>query len=57
SSLVARPLGRFRWVTCASPDYLREHGVPPSPEALSQHRAKQADQQARLTDVFPGESM
>ncbi len=22
SSLVARPLGRFRWVTCASPDYL-----------------------------------
>ncbi len=23
SSLVARPLGRFRWVTCASPDYLR----------------------------------
>ena len=28
SSLVARPLGRFRWVTCASPDYLREYGVP-----------------------------
>jgi DNA-binding transcriptional LysR family regulator len=23
SSLVARPLGRFRWVTCASPDYLQ----------------------------------
>ncbi|AML59392.1 putative transcription regulator protein of MDR efflux pump cluster [Serratia rubidaea] len=39
STLVARPLGRFRWITCASPDYLRENGVPQSPEALSQHRA------------------
>ncbi|CAI1538625.1 LysR family transcriptional regulator [Serratia proteamaculans] len=39
STLVARPLGRFRWVTCASPDYLREYGVPQSPEDLSQHRA------------------
>ncbi len=39
SSLVARPLGRFRWVTCASPDYLREYGVPVSPTELSQHKA------------------
>jgi len=39
STLVARPLGRFRWVTCASPDYLREYGIPEMPEALSQHRA------------------
>ena len=39
STLVARPLGRFRWVTCASPDYLREHGIPETPEALLQHRA------------------
>ncbi|WP_050568389.1 LysR family transcriptional regulator [Dickeya chrysanthemi] len=39
STLVARPLGRFRWVTCASPDYLREYGVPQSPEELSRHRA------------------
>jgi LysR family transcriptional regulator for bpeEF and oprC len=39
SSLVARPLGRFRWVTCASPDYLKEYGVPQSPEALSEHKA------------------
>lgn len=39
STLVARPLGRFRWVTCASPDYLRKFGVPETPEALSQHRA------------------
>jgi len=39
STLVARPLGRFRWVTCASPAYLREYGVPETPEALSHHRA------------------
>ncbi|WP_449758237.1 LysR family transcriptional regulator [Erwinia persicina] len=39
STLVARPLGRFRWVTCASPDYLRQYGVPETPEALSLHRA------------------
>lgn len=39
STLIARPLGRFRWVTCASPDYLREYGIPDTPEALSQHRA------------------
>lgn len=39
STLVARPLGRFRWVTCASPEYLRKFGVPETPEALSQHRA------------------
>lgn len=39
STLVARPLGRFRWVTCASPDYLREYGIPQSPEELSRHWA------------------
>lgn len=39
STLVARPLGWFRWVTCASPAYLWEHGVPQSPEDLFQHRA------------------
>lgn len=37
STLVARPLGRFRWVTCASPEYLHENGVPQSPEELSVH--------------------
>jgi LysR family transcriptional regulator for bpeEF and oprC len=53
SSLVARPLGRFRWVTCASPDYLREYGVPSSPEALSQHRAVHYfSGQARRADEF-----
>lgn len=39
STLVARPLGQFRWITCASPDYLRKYGIPLSPQDLSHHRA------------------
>jgi DNA-binding transcriptional LysR family regulator len=34
SSLVVRPLGRFVLINCASPDYLRERGVPDHPDAL-----------------------
>lgn len=39
STLVARPLGSFRWITCASPDYLNEYGIPETPAELQQHRA------------------
>ena len=39
SSLVGRPLGRFRWITCASPEYLNEYGIPETPEELLKHRA------------------
>jgi len=39
STLIARPLGHFRWVTCASTAYLRENGTPQVPEDLSHHRA------------------
>lgn len=39
STLVARPLGRFRWVTCASPNYLKNNGIPQNLDALSQHQA------------------
>jgi LysR family transcriptional regulator for bpeEF and oprC len=38
-SLVARPLGRASWVTCATPDYLKLHGRPTHPDQLkSGHR-------------------
>ncbi|MGE8159986.1 LysR family transcriptional regulator [Paraburkholderia sp. NPDC080076] len=38
-SLVARPLGRASWVTCATPDYLKQHGRPMHPDQLkSGHR-------------------
>lgn len=39
STLIARPLDRFRWVTCASAAYLKANGVPQTPEDLSHHRA------------------
>jgi DNA-binding transcriptional LysR family regulator len=38
TSLVARPLGHFRIVTCASPDYLRRHGTPQTLGDLASHR-------------------
>jgi DNA-binding transcriptional LysR family regulator len=37
SSLVARRLAPNRRVLCASPDYLRRHGVPATPEDLAMH--------------------
>jgi LysR family transcriptional regulator, regulator for bpeEF and oprC len=38
SSLVARRVGTMSFVCCASPAYLREHGIPRRPEDLSAHR-------------------
>lgn len=37
ANLVARPLASFRQWLCASPDYLRAHGVPQSPDDLAEH--------------------
>lgn len=34
SSLTAVPAGHVRRVVCASPDFLRQHGVPQDPDAL-----------------------
>lgn len=39
STLVARRLGELRWITCAAPSYLAEHGVPEVLEDLQRHRA------------------
>ena len=36
--LVARRAVTTRMITCASPEYLRTHGVPESPEALRRHK-------------------
>ncbi len=36
-SLVARPLGRFALVNCASPAYLARHGTPSSVDDLRRH--------------------
>jgi LysR family transcriptional regulator, regulator for bpeEF and oprC len=38
STLIARRVGLLYFGTCASPDYLAEHGVPHHPDELSVHR-------------------
>jgi len=38
SSLVAIPVGHVRRVVCASPQYLRSHGIPRTLEAIRGHR-------------------
>ncbi|NVO15143.1 MAG: LysR family transcriptional regulator [Rhodoplanes sp.] len=38
SDLIARRLTELEEVTCASPAYLDQHGVPESPDALDGHR-------------------
>jgi len=47
SSLVAIPLGEVRRVVCASPAYLRAHGVPKRPQDLREHRC------VRVTGLVP----
>ena len=37
SSLIARRLASVQLVTCASPDYLRQQGVPTAPQQLGTH--------------------
>ncbi len=36
SSLVVHPLGQIALINCASPGYLREHGMPTTPDDLEQ---------------------
>lgn len=60
SNLVARHLGSFRVVNCASPDYIARHGVPRSLEDLAQHRLVHYDTQlggsAPCWEWFDGEA-
>jgi len=37
SRLVARRIGSFEWIACASPDYLRRHPAPRSLDELAHH--------------------
>lgn len=38
STLVARPLGAFRIINCASPDYLKHYGTPRTLNDLANHQ-------------------
>lgn len=48
SSLVALPVGQVRRVVCASPQYLRRHGVPATPDDLRDRAC------VRFIGVTPG---
>ena len=39
SSLIAKPLGQFEIINCASPNYIKQHGMPSKPEDLVRHWA------------------
>jgi DNA-binding transcriptional LysR family regulator len=41
SSLVARQVGEMRRIVVASPSYLKEHGEPKTPEAITAHQTIQ----------------
>ena len=45
SSLVARPLGSYRLLNCASPAYLRAYGTPRTLDDLAHHRVIHYDAQ------------
>lgn len=38
SNLVARKIATLRWLLCASPKYLKQHGEPRVPKELAQHQ-------------------
>lgn len=50
--LVARPVGSFKWISCAAPAYLARCGAPLSIEALADHRIIEfhAGRTGRATD-------
>jgi DNA-binding transcriptional LysR family regulator len=59
SSLVARPLGSYRLINCASPAYLAQYGTPQRLEDLPNHRLVHYDAQlggsAPAWEWFDGE--
>jgi DNA-binding transcriptional LysR family regulator len=38
ANIIARPIASSDGILCASPEYLREHGIPQQPEDLAGHR-------------------
>ncbi|ARR49056.1 LysR family transcriptional regulator [Photobacterium damselae subsp. damselae] len=46
SSLIARHIFNSRWVLCASPEYLAQHGIPNTPKDLLRHNCLGYNHQA-----------
>lgn len=42
ANIIARPITSSQGILCASPAYLRQHGVPQQPEDLAHHRCLRA---------------
>ncbi len=38
STLIAKPIGNVQYKVCASPEYIEQAGIPPSPTELYQHQ-------------------
>lgn len=52
-SLVARQIGAASWVTCATPAYLKQHGVPQHPRELERDHVVVSYLSARSGRVMP----
>ncbi len=52
-SLVARRIGEFHFIACATPDYLRRHGVPSHPSELDDGHTVVRFFSPRTGRVFP----
>lgn len=56
SNLVSRPIADNRRVLCASPEYLKQHGEPLTPEDLRHHQCLVLERQGQLLNEWHFES-
>ncbi|MBH0059365.1 LysR family transcriptional regulator [Pseudoalteromonas sp. SWXJZ94C] len=53
SSLIARRLIDSQWVICATPNYLKQYGVPQTPEQLQSHECLVYKFDNTCNDIWP----
>lgn len=52
SSLIARHIGYARMMTCATPAYLKQYGIPAYPEELKNRQKLKSNQTSALMKVM-----
>jgi LysR family transcriptional regulator for bpeEF and oprC len=52
-SLIGRQIGKASWITCATPAYLKEHGIPTHPDQLEKEHIVVSYLSARTNRVMP----